>query len=110
MKKLSELGISPMPWKARKVSREEGFTDFEVYDDNGNYVLFDGDAGCANCNFIAAAPELYEVIWNICFGNSTTVNCAKCGGNDHGDGIEHCSKDCPLYKARAALAKASGII
>ena len=62
MKTLEQLGISPAPWNARKVRREEGFTDFEVYDDNGNYVLFDGDAGFANCNLIAAAPELYDTL------------------------------------------------
>ena len=62
MKTLEQLGISPAPWNARKVSREEGFTGFEVYDDNGNYVLFDGDAGLANCNLIAAAPDMYVAL------------------------------------------------
>ena len=62
MKTLEQLGISPAPWNARKVSREEGFTGFEVYDDNGNYVLFDGDAGFANCNLIAAAPDMYVAL------------------------------------------------
>lgn len=65
MKTLEQLGISPEPWNARKVSREEGFTDFEVYDDNGNYVLFDGDAGFANCNLIAAAPKLYAACYEM---------------------------------------------
>ena len=65
MKTLEELNISPAPWNARKVSREEGFTGFEVYDDNGNYVLFDGDAGFANCNLIAAAPKLYEACYEM---------------------------------------------
>ena len=65
MKTLEQLGISPAPWNARKVSRGEGFTGFEVYDDNGNYVLFDGDAGFANCNLIAAAPKLYEACYEM---------------------------------------------
>ena len=65
MKTLEQLGISPAPWNARKVSREEGFTGFEVYDDNGNYVLFDGDAGFANCNLIAAAPKLYAACYEM---------------------------------------------
>ena len=39
MKTLEQLCISPAPWNARKVSREEAFTGFEVYDDNGNYVI-----------------------------------------------------------------------
>ena len=47
MKTIEQLGISPAPWTARKVSREEGSTGLEVYDDNGNYVLSDGDAGFA---------------------------------------------------------------
>ena len=62
MKTLEQLDISPAPWNARNVSREEGFTGFEVYDDNGNYVLFDGDAGFANCNLIAAAPDMYVAL------------------------------------------------
>lgn len=65
MKTLEQLGISPAPWNARKVSREEGFTDFEVYDDNGNYVLFDGDTGFANCNLIASAPKLYAACYEM---------------------------------------------
>ena len=65
MKTLEQLGISPAPWNAQKVSREESFTRFEVYDDNGNYVLFDGDAGFANCNLIAAAPELYDMLQSL---------------------------------------------
>lgn len=103
MKRLSELGISHAPWKA--------CGDGCVISANG-YDLTDGDGMLLNnsdASLISAAPEMYSVLWDFCFGESMTVNCAKCGGNDHGDGIEHCSKTCPFYKARAALAKANGV-
>lgn len=91
MKTLEQLGISPAPWNARKVGREEGFTGFEVYDDNGNYVLFDGDAGFANCNLIAAAPDM-------CVALRELINSVLNGDPCHN----------AIQRGKAALAKAAG--
>lgn len=116
MNKLDDIenfGIFPAPWKydgtstggkiIGQKSTGRRWEIAEVFYSNSD------DETSANACMLSAAPELYSALWDHCFGESTTVNCAKCGGNDHGDGIEHCSKDCPLYKSRAALAKASGI-
>ena len=101
MKTVEQLGISPAPWNARKVSREEGFTGFEVYDDNGNYVLFDGDAGFANCNLIAAAPDMYVALRGL-----LEIVCVDCKSSYEIDG--KCVK-CPrVVAAEAALKKAGG--
>ena len=97
MKTLEQLGISPAPWNARKVSREEGFTGFEVYDNNGNYVLFDGDAGFANCNLIAAAPDMYVALRGL-----LEIVCIDCNSSYKVDG--KCVK-CPrVVAAECALA------
>lgn len=107
MVKLSELGITPSPWRVITV--------------NGKLEAVESCLGISSptvCNakrmkkadaqIMSAAPDMYDALWERCFGETTTVNCSKCGGNDHG--IESCSKTCPLYKSRMALAKASGMI
>ena len=107
MKRLEELGISPAPWTN---ILNNGLQLNSVWDAMSGCVLSGGYAeSIDDARLITAAPEMYSVLWDFCFGKSTTVNCSKCGSNDHGDGIEHCSKTCPLYKARVALAKASGV-
>lgn len=109
MKKLEELGISPAPWK---------YIGYH-YHKNGEYihlgeVRVEGgkrqivvDISQPDAAIMSAAPDMYAALWKQCFGETTTVNCGKCGGDDHG--VECCSKTCPLYDARMSLAKASGV-
>lgn len=106
MKKLSELGISPAPWKiGRYREKTTGKPYSNVNSATGAYVA--AAPSDADKRIIAAVPKMYAALWDVCFGPSKTTNCAKCGGNLHG-GVEYCSKTCRLYKARAALAEASG--
>ena len=59
MKKLSELGISPAPWR---------FTNDDVIDLLECGVVYSNDCsylGVADGNLIAAAPELYDMLQSL---------------------------------------------
>ena len=59
MKKLSELGISPAPWR---------FTHDDVIDLLKCGVVYSNDCsylGVADGNLIAAAPELYDALYDV---------------------------------------------
>ena len=104
---IEELKLSPIPWSVNPCANKV----YADVDDAGGNKITEIDSGVMcieDARIMSAAPEMYKVIWDLCFGETTTVNCDKCGGNDHG--IERCSKTCPLYKARVSLAKASGMI
>lgn len=98
MKKLSELKISPAPWKLCR--------DGEIVHGNG-YSLTDGD-GCfvlkSDARLIAAAPELYECLREAVIETCHNFKCCgpapeyACNG----------SKDCFVKRWRSALNKAKG--
>lgn len=106
MKKLEELGISPAPWK---------YIGYH-YHKNGEYihlgeVRVEGgkrqivvDISQPDAQIMSAAPDMYDAIWDILFKGTKITNCRNCKGNELGN-----CKKCPLGKARAALAKASGV-
>ena len=54
MKKLEQLGISPVPWTKAG----------DIVDDNEGLVIFNAyeDDDYANARLIAAAPDLYEAL------------------------------------------------
>lgn len=113
MKKLEDLGISPVPWWIGNKDELFFYGSIVCNTKDGKKIVatsnYSFDCHEADDLILSAAPDMYSALWDVCFGESATVNCAKCGGNDHGDSIEHCSKTCPFYKARAALAKANGV-
>lgn len=105
MKKIEELGITRAPWRlflgkpigddklSRLIQAAPGkpcYTIGEIYE-------------VQDAQMASAAPELYEALWFQCFGNTGVGNCRNCKGAELGN-----CKTCPLGKARAALAKASG--
>lgn len=98
MKKLSELKISPAPWKLCR--------DGDIVHGNG-YSLMDGD-GCfvlkSDARITAASPDMYDALWDLLFGDIGTANCRKCKGAELGN-----CKTCHLGKAREAMEKACGI-
>ena len=105
MKKLEELGISPTPWK---------YIGYH-YHKNGEYihlgeVRVEGgkrkivvDISQPDAAIMSAAHDMYAAIWDILFKGTKITNCRNCKGHEIGN-----CKTCPLGKARAALAKASG--
>ncbi len=87
MKTLKRLYVSPTPWRANHL-------DSNVLDNDDNQVL---TFGCwhddENIKLIAAAPDLYEVVWALVY------DFAKAGRMNI----------CTLVgKAEAALEKAGG--
>ena len=97
MKKLSELKISPAPWKLCR--------DGEIVHGNG-YSLMDGD-GCfvlkSDARLIAAAPELYE-----CLREAVEEKCRTCIVDGNGVCRVKEGHRCHIERWRQALAKAAG--
>ena len=102
MKTLEQLGISPAPWSAKNLLGYRVFNHerFELCDSDSVFSL-------ADARLIAAAPELYEALYE-----AVKEKCTECHEiNDYESdiGIEwKMCKGCPVKKWRAALAKASG--
>ena len=95
MKTIEELGISPWPWKL--------FGEHMVCYKNGMCVCNnEGDFHTvSDARLIAAAPDMYDALWDLLFGDPGC--CKVCKVREHG----HC-KTCPLGKAKAAIEKAGG--
>ena len=88
MKTLEQLGISPTPWTKAG----------DIVDDNEGRVIFNAyeDDDYANACLIAAAPELYEALYDVvAYCESTHLVPSERFGK-------------VLAKVKAALAKASG--
>lgn len=92
MKKLSELGISPAPWR---------FTNYGVIDLLECGVVYSNDCpylGAADARLIAAAPELYKwLAFAVEYYKCETRSCDECPNGK-----------CWIVDATAALAKAAG--
>lgn len=108
MKKLSELKISPAPW--RKAVNNFGMGENIIWDARAKRVAYSGIDSCfsfenqtANHNMMVAAPDMYAALWDLLFGDNGTANCRKCKGAELGN-----CKTCHLGKARFALEKAAG--
>ena len=71
----------------------------EVYDNNGDYVLFDGETGLANCKMMATSPEMYKLLYCIVVLLDTKTAYSSSIGSICGNIVN---------RARATLAKASG--
>ena len=88
MKTLEQLGISPAPWTKAG----------DIVDDNEGRVIFNAyeDDDYANARLIAAAPELYEALYDVvAYCESTHLVPSERFGK-------------VLEKVKAALAKAGG--
>lgn len=91
MRKLSELGISPAPWK---------YDDLRIMNAKGCAIgIVDSSAHTeyANARLIAAAPKLYQALYKITKEQECGRDCSKCKN----DG-------CVIQECRAALAEAAG--
>ena len=108
MKCLEELGISPAPWHVGE-DIGNGTID-DIYDSGfgdeskSALVVYNGGMCLADANMMSAAPDMYDAIWDILFKGTRITNCRNCKGAELGN-----CKTCPLGKARASLAKASGV-
>ena len=104
MKTLGELGISPWPWRYMgyyNLKNGECIPLGEVKSADGNKLCY--DIPRKNAHIVSAAPNMYEALWDLLFGDIGTVNCRKCKGAELGN-----CKTCRLGKARFALEKAEG--
>lgn len=117
MKTLEQLGISPAPWNVGDAIPY--FEEHVVYTENHRHN--DGSrhnkviATCnqyfeeriADARLIAAAPDMYEALYE-----AVKEKCTECHQiNDYESdiGIEwQMCEGCPVKKWRAALAKAAG--
>ena len=104
MKKLSELTISPAPWSFA----DDGIGEYDIRCSGVSYGEdYEGDDIIAqsvqkkDAPMLAAAPDMYEALWDLLFGDIGTVNCRKCKGAELGN-----CKTCHLGKAREAMEKA----
>lgn len=94
MRKLSELGISPAPWKI-----DDPGDGLQVCAPDGCTVCFMGGVieTPANARLIAAAPKLYEALRKITEEQECGKDCKACK-NDL----------CVIQECKAALAEAAG--
>lgn len=101
MKKLSELKISPTPW--RKAVNNFGMGENIIWDSNCHLVQYSGlnpllpyEMHQANHSMIVASPEMYEALFDIV---------AYCESNH----LVPSEKFAPiLEKSKAVLAEAAG--
>ena len=104
MKRLEELGISNAPLKYvgyQNHSNGKYIHLGEVRTSDGKHLV--SGMSQPDAMIFAAAPDMYDAIWDILFKGTKITNCRNCKGHELGN-----CKTCPLGKARAALAKASG--
>lgn len=97
MKTLEELGISPAPW-VQKVWATSDDYGHDISDYNHRSIcdmrLLQGDTRIPNAHLIAAAPELYDALFEM-------VEMYRDGGSyDYEQDV--------IKKAKAALANAAG--
>lgn len=96
MKTLSELDISPAPWKTGDYYENEDI----VFSAGGQKVA--EDLRTTDARLCAAAPELYEALREM-YEDFAPICNAECHGCKYEQG---CNKW--IAKARAALEKAGG--
>ena len=112
MKTLEQLGISPTPWKV-------AMDDIAMVFGGSQYpslstlhicevdIIDDPERKCNDIKLIAAAPDMYEALYE-----SVKEKCTECHQiNDYESDIDvewQMCKGCPVKKWRAALAKAAG--
>lgn len=109
MKTLEQLGISPTPWK--KADDGMGYKDIwcnaPVTEDSEGENIIAEAIDAKDAHLIAAAPDLYEALYE-----AVTEKCTECNQiNDYKSdiGIEwQMCKGRPVKKWRTALAKAAG--
>lgn len=103
MLKLSELKISPTPWKVDKDTN--GW--YIVRDAKGKYAATpDGDKeteAISNARLFVAAPELYDCLREAVIEMCHSHSC--CGTEDECNGLDG---RCFVQRWRKALAKAAG--
>lgn len=103
MKKLEELGISPVPWNVENTNADK----FKHVLDRNNMVVV-LSAVKTDSALISAAPELYR-----CLREAVVENCHDCGNLDNEMSAYQddfvCNNDkCFVKKWRDTLAKAAG--
>lgn len=107
MKRIDELGISPCPWWIGKLDELFFYGSIVCNTKDGKKIVatsnYSFDCHKADDLIMSAAPDMYDALWDLLFGNIGTANCRKCKGAELGN-----CKTCHLGKARAALAKAAG--
>lgn len=101
MKQLSELDISPTPWRIIPYaeSTESKIPIFGEIESSGENIFSEGLARYADARIMKAAPKMYELIYDAM---GTCKTCSR-----------ECS-DCPnhnaiwIQRARDILAEAAG--
>ena len=99
MKTLEQLGISPTPWNEKSWATPDDY-GHDISDYNHKSIcdmrLLQGKTRIPNARLIAAAPELYEALYDvIAYCESTHLVPSERFGK-------------VLAKVKAALAKAAG--
>ena len=99
MKTLEQLGISPAPWNEKLWATSDDY-GHEILDYNHKSIcdmrLLQGETRIPNARLIAAAPDLYEALYDVvAYCESTHLVPSERFGK-------------VLAKVKAALAKAAG--